>query len=280
MREKLDAMMGQFKADDYTVKLCNGIFSVVPFAPKFNFYSSLSDAARAVDARPDTLANAKTLSQTEDIEKALWVADALDTGDKGIAIYTGVKTAFGLFFSSEKKKAFESDPQQAADAALKALGMAYMIHKLFPGTVAEKVEAFRTLPAGQSMALYYAAVEVAIPFTDNILTGSGNVIDDLLAKAGNDTAGRLASLAGADGAQAASTILQQLKGNLDVLIKKVATYAGPIAEKAKASMPGVMDTTDKVAGAVATGADLMPVWRLLGSRLAAEAVAMRASKGQ
>ncbi len=281
MREKLDTLMTQFKPDDYTVKLCNAVFTVVPFAPKFQWYSSIADAARVANAdlSGDKLQKAKALAESEPVERALWVADALDTGDKGIAIFTGVKTAFGLFFSKDKKNAFESDPQQAADAALKALGMGYMIHNLFPGTVQEKLSLFKELPAGQAMALYYAAIEVAVPFTDNVLTGGGNVLSQLMEKAGKDNTARITSLAGAEGASQAMQIFESLKGSLETIVSKVGQYTGPIAEKAKQHMPGVLDTTDKVAGAVATGADVMPVWRLLGARLAAEACAVRAARG-
>jgi hypothetical protein len=38
----------------------------------------------------------------------------------------------------------------------------------------------------------------------------------------------------------------------------------------------VMDGADKVAGVVASGADVLPVYRLLGARLAAEGAIIRA----
>ena len=44
---------------------------------------------------------------------------------------SGIKNVFSLFGKSDspKKRTFESDPQQATDAALKAMGLAYMIYK-------------------------------------------------------------------------------------------------------------------------------------------------------
>ena len=41
MQKGINEILSQFKQDDYTVKLCSSLFSVVPFAPPFQFYNSL-----------------------------------------------------------------------------------------------------------------------------------------------------------------------------------------------------------------------------------------------
>jgi len=283
MREKLDGLMGQFKQDDYSVKFASGVASAVPFAPRFHYYANLQDCARAIgiSLTPDQLAKAQQLAQSEEVERALWVADALDTGDKGIAVYTGLRSAYKFFVAKqERKDAFETDPQQATDAGLKALGMAYMILKLFPGDVKQKLELFRGLPAGQGLTLFYAAIDVALPFADNLLTGGGALVQRLMEKYGKEGEGKLASVVGnAADVSSAKEILSSLAANLDVVVTKVGAYTGPIIAKAKETMPSVLETTDQVAGAVATGADLLPMYRLLGSRLAAEAVVTRAARG-
>jgi hypothetical protein len=46
----------------------------------------------------------------------------------------------------------------------------------------------------------------------------------------------------------------------------------------KGLLPGAMNVFDSVSGAAATGIDLRPVWRFLGSRLIVEACAARASR--
>lgn len=287
MREKLDGLMGQFKADDYSVKFATGIASVVPQVPRFNHYGTLADCARIVGPgltankaplTAEQLAAAQQISQSEDFEKALWVADALDTGDKGIAVYTGLRSAYKFFVAKqERKDAFETDPQQATDAALKALGMAYMIHKLFPGDVKSKLEQFRKLPAGVGLSVYFAAIDVALPFADNLLTGGGSVMQKLMDKVGKESESKLGSLIGGQTeVSSARQILESLTQNLDFAIQKVSQHTGPIIAKAKETLPSVLETTDQVAGAVATGADLLPMYRLLGSRLAAEAAVLRA----
>lgn len=50
----------------------------------------------------------------------------------------------------------------------------------------------------------------------------------------------------------------------------------PVADAAAPYVPGVMNASDKIAGVVAGAADVMPVYRLLGARLAAESAARRA----
>ncbi|MDP2340847.1 MAG: hypothetical protein Q8O67_07815 [Deltaproteobacteria bacterium] len=278
-RENLDNLMGRFKNDDYSMKLCNAIFSVVPGVEPMGFYETFGDAVRTVtpSSTPEQVDKAYKLTQEEDPQEALWVLDALDTGDKGIALYTGFKSAFNMFFGSSKTNPnrFESDPQQATDAALKGLGLAYAIVKLFPGTVPEKIAQFNRVPAGKHILTYYAVMELAVPFTDNALNGSGNLMQDLMSKFGKDSGAKMAALAGAAGAEEATSVLTQITGQLNELTGKVAQFVGPVTDKVKAYMPGALGAADKVGGIVATGADLMPIWGLLGTRLVAEACALR-----
>ncbi len=278
-REDLDHLMGRFKNDDYSVKMCNAIFSAVPGVEPMGFYQTFGDACRTVipSATNQQVDAAYQLSREEDVQEALWVLDALDTGDKGIAVYSGIKSAFGLFFgsSTSNPNRFESDPQQATDAALKGLGLAYAISKLFPGTVQEKIAMFNRVPAGRHILTYYAVMELAVPFTDNALTGGGNLMQTLMEKYGKDGLAKMTQLAGATGAGAAQGVLAQIMQQLNENTAKLATFVGPITDKIKGTVPGVIATTDKVAGAVATAADVMPVWGLLGSRLAAESCAYR-----
>lgn len=278
-REDLDNMMGRFKNDDYSVKMCNAIFGALPGVEPMGFYDTFGDAVRTVipSATNDQVDKAYKLSREEDVQEALWVLDALDTGDKGIAVYSGIKGALGLFFGSSKSNPnrFESDPQQATDAALKGLGLAYAIHKLFPGTVQEKIAMFNRVPAGKHILTYYAVMELAVPFTDNALSGGANLMQTLMEKYGKDGLSKITTLAGAAGAGQAQGVLQQIMAQLNEQTAKLATFVGPVTDKIKSNVPGILSTTDKVAGAVATAADVMPVWGLLGSRLAAESCAYR-----
>lgn len=281
MRQPLDPLMKSYGPTDYSARLLDGICRVVPHAPQLTFYSSVDDVLRLSIPSPTEaqFARARELAQQESVEKALWVARALDTGSQGIALFTGLKSAFQLFFAP-KGTGFDADPQQAADAALKALGMAWIVHELFPGSLDEKGKAFMSLPAGEAMALYFALMEVALPFTDNVLSAGGSALSQLLGRAGSDHVSRFSQLAGGEAVGRAQALLGTLMGPLEGLTQMAVGHVSPVAKMAQSFMPGLMNTADQVTGAVATATDLLPVWGLLGSRLAAESVAWQVVQGR
>ena len=275
----IDNALAEFKPEDYTVRLCNTIFKVLPFAPAPMPYANLGDAVRALNpsAAPDVMAKAEAFSRAEPVTKTLWVANAIDTGDVGIAAYSGVRSAVVLFFGENKGDALETDPQQAVDAAIKLLGLSYIIYRLFPGSAMDRVRSFYALPAGQSLAMYYAAIEVGLPFADNIATAGGQFMNRLYQRYGSDAAGKLQSVIGADDLANSQGILAAVIGPMETAVQKVAPYANQVAEAAKTYVPTALNVADKAAGIVATGADIMPVYRYLVARLTAEACAQYAS---
>ncbi|HPJ38765.1 MAG TPA: hypothetical protein PLT75_09990, partial [Spirochaetota bacterium] len=59
-------------------------------------------------------------------------------------------------------------------------------------------------------------------------------------------------------------------------------HTGTVMQSVRSFLPSaatVGNVADSVTGAAATAMDVMPVWRFLGSRLAAEACVIRAVKG-
>ncbi|RYE83300.1 MAG: hypothetical protein EOO75_19505 [Myxococcales bacterium] len=280
---QVDQALSEFKNDDYTVRICHSVLGALPFAPQMHAYSSLAGAKDALypTATPQQFARMEALAQSESVKSALWLANAIDTGDSGIAVYSGLKSAFGFFFggSGARTDALENDPQQATDAGLKLLGLAYMTYKLFPGSVAEKVQLFQTTPAGQILSIYYGSIEVALPFTDNLVQGGGDFLSKLMGRYGNDAASKLGSVLGAGPLAEAQGVVGGLLGPIQGVINQVSPHARTIAESAKQYVPGFMNAADKVAGLVSTGADALPVYRFLGARLAAESCVLLASKG-
>lgn len=274
----LDAALAQFKPDDYTVRLVNAIFKVVPYSPELKPYRVMEDVVKASVQTPDAMmfAKARQQSMNQDVQDVVWMAGILDSADKGIAMFSGFKAAYNMLKGHEG--AAETDPQQRNDAVLKAIGLSYMAYNAFPGTIAERAEAFRTSQAGQALLLYYASMEVALPFADNLATGGGNLIDSWVSKDATTQASRLASLGGGKDMGEAVGMLQQMTGGIQRVVDHASKYAKPIAESARQYAPGALGTADKVAGAVATAADLMPVYTYLGGRLAAEAAVYRAMR--
>lgn len=277
---KIDAALVEFKESDASVRVASLLFSVFPFSPPFEYYFNLKGAVRraARTEDPAVLERAKQLAQSEEVLKALKVASVVDKADGGLGIYTGLKNAYDAAKNKDRKRTFEADPQQAADAGLKAVALSYLVATLYPGSVAEKVKLFLETPAGQEIALYYAGVEIALPFTDNLIEASGNWMGKLLETSGSQES-RFSEFAGSLPFEQARGILEALKNQIDSTLTKVKPYLDPLREKVASIAPTALNVADSTTGAVATALDVLPVWRFLGARLAAEACAIRAVKG-
>lgn len=283
MKQKnhVDPALAAFSDGDVTVRVANAIFGSVPFAPKLATYRSLGDCAQAYfpQATPEMVGIVYKLAASEDVGSALWMAGAIDTGDTGIAIYSGVTSALGMFFGN-RKTALDTDTEQGVDTALKLLGIGYIAHKLFPGSPSDKVSALYTTPAGQALCFYYAAVDVALPFADNALVAGGNAVSTILGRHGASAAQKLGALpGGAQAAGEAQSMMGSLLAPIEGAVRQVAPYAKSIADATVRHLPGAMSALDTAAGVVAAGADVLPMYRYLVARLAAEACVLRASRG-
>lgn len=273
-------MLSQFNQDDFTVKLLSSLDSIVPGSPGFKFYNSFEDGVKAYvpDASPELIEKARQIAESEEMLDALKVMGYIDTSDKVIAGYAGIKNVLNLFGGGgSQKRTFESDPQQALDAGVKALAIAYAVYKLIPGGVSEKVTEFKNLDSGKEMAIYFASIEVALPFLDNAVEGGAGLIQKLM-KSNSGITDKFGALAGGGAAQA-SEMLNSLAGPLDSYIGVAKDHAGTIADKVKSYLPAAANVADSATGAVATGADLLPVWTFLGARLITEVAARRAAQG-
>jgi hypothetical protein len=278
MQRSLRETLGQFREQDYTVRLCQTLFSSLPGSPPFVHYSDVAGAVHRLDpaAGPDAVARAEQLAGEEAAGTAVWVADALDKADAGLAIASGLSNLMSLFGGGRKRRTFESDTQQAIDASLKLLGLAYMAHRLFPGAVQEKAARVLALPAGHEAILYTATVEIGLPFTDNLIEGSGNVVSRLVSSTSGGGADRFAQFAGASALGDAKSMLAAMTGPIEQVLAGVRGQIGPLTDKLRSYVPAALGAADSVTGVVATGLDALPAWQFLGSRLAAEACAARA----
>jgi hypothetical protein len=282
LKNYVDPALAEFAPDAVTVRVSHAIFGAVPFAPKQPNYGSLGECIQAFYPQlpEDKQTLVFKLAQGENVSSALSVASAIDTGDTGIAVYSGVQSALTMFFG-KGTKAIDTDSEQGVDAAMKLLGLAYIIHKLFAGSVSDKASAFYTTPAGQGLAYYYASVDVALPFADNLLSAGGNVIETLIARHGGAAAGKISMLpGGAAIASTAQSMLGSIIAPIEGAVRQVTPYVSSIAGSAMQHLPGVMSAADKALGAVAAGADVLPFYRYLVARLAAESCVLNASRGQ
>lgn len=277
----LDEQLGAFSTDDWSVRLVRTVCNVVPFAPELPAWYSLVDGLKELDpdAKKPVLDRAIALSRGDDVQRALWVLKALDTTDSGLGAFSGVAAAYRLYqakSNSERLDALDTDTQQSIDAVLKGLALALAIYKLYPGSLGEKVAAFRASTTGQAIVFYYASIEVGLPFTDNALLGGGSFVKGLFERFGPDQQAKLAAVAGAEEAGQAMTMMQQLVAPVETMVGMAREHLGGIASAAGGVLTSALNVGDKVAGVAATSADLLPVYRFLGARLVAEAVLRRA----
>jgi hypothetical protein len=281
MTKSLQDVLGPFGEQDYSVRLCRALFGAVPGGPPFVFYNALPAAVARVapGAGADAVARAQALVDGEDARRALWIADALDTADAGLAAVAGAANLFSLFSGARRRRTFESDTEQAVDAGLKLLGLSYMVSRLFPGELRQKLETLNALPAGREAVTYAAVAEIALPFADNLVEGGANLVSRLVGHSSGGGAQRLASFAGADAVREAQSVLGGLSGSVQHVLGSLGGGLGRIGDSVRGALPSALGIADSLTGAVATGVDALPVWRFLGGRLAAEACALRATSG-
>ncbi len=276
MPHELDPLLADFSERDYSVRLVRTVCNVVPFAPELPDWFSMVEGLKILepDAKRPVLERAQSLAREPGPQRALWMIRALDTADTGIGVFSGVKSAYLLTQATnnaERLDALETDTQQAVDAVLKGLAIAFIAYKLFPGTLSEKVAAFRATETGQALVFYFAAIEVGLPFADNAVEGTGTTLSSLLDRFGADQQAKIGAVAGEEEATQAMAMLRELAGPLDTMVGMAKEHLGGISSAAPGFLSTALNVGDKVAGAAATGADLLPVYRFLGARLVAEA---------
>ncbi len=274
MSHELAPTIAEFSSGDVTVRLVGGFFGILPFvaswSPTLNLDAAALAAATRVhrpDLAPRIRARAEELARGAGPQAALAAFDFLDKGDTGIAIFSGIRSAYKA--SQGTGDALEMDPQQAADAGLKAVGISYAVWKLFPGAAAQKVQALTATEAGRALLAWYVAADLVLPFTDNLAAGGTSAITAMLSSTAAANAQRLAAVAGGDAPEAIG-MLNSLLSTFEAGIGQAASYAQPLTAYVQAQAPGILGTADKVTGVVATGVDVLASYRLIGGSLVAE----------
>lgn len=275
---ELDPTLARFNPSTPTHKVVRELVQVIPGGPPFHPYSSLAEAVRTVSpaASSRVKAAAHAVVKQAQYQKALRVADLIDKGDGAYAAVTGVRKTVGYFMRDRNVEELDVDEQQRNDAVLKAIALAWMVHTLFQGNAREKAAAFWELPAGRALGLYYGAVEVALPFADNAAQKGKETLDTLFSGRGGPQMRRAAKLLPGLNTGQTREMLGALQDKLGDQVDVGRRYAKAYATRAKGVMPKIARTADTATGVVATAADLLPVYRMLGARLVAEAAASEA----
>ena len=277
---RVETVLADFPETAVTNKLLNALYSAIPgtdpFAP-----ANMDDAVKALDpnANPAIASAARVIADTTDeIGDILWMGNLMDAGDKGFAVVTGLMAAWKLF-QGQGVESFENDPTQRNDAILKAVGLSYMIYKAYPGSLAERAAAFKSSPAGKTLAVYYGAIELALPFADNAAQMGASGFEQIIKSGSDAQAKRLADMAQGKDLGQAGEMLTAVTSQLGSVAETTSGYIKPMTQAIGPYLPSagaVGQAADKAAGALATAADVLPVYRLLSARLAAESAARRA----
>lgn len=277
---RVEQILADFPETTVTSRLLHALYGAVPGAPAFAPVTMESAVAMfKPGASADDVARARDIAErTDEIGDILWMGNLMDAGDKGYAVVTGLMTAWKLF-KGQGAAALETDDQQRNDAVLKAVGLAYMVYKAYPGSLAERAAAFRDSPAGKALAVYYGAIELALPFADNAAQMGANGFAKVIQSGQASQAQRLASMAEGRDIGKAGEMLTQVTSQLGEVAGKAAQYIQPLTQAVGPHLPSaslVGNAADKAAGAIANAADVLPVYRLLSARLALESAARRA----
>lgn len=265
--------LAEFSPTDTTPRMIDSVFGVLPGAPQLPPYPALPSVVAAL-GRSDVAGATVHLSDPEVLD-ILWMSGLVDTADRGYAVFTGISSALGLFFG-KGSASLETDTQQRNDAVIKAFALAYLAWKSSSGSMVERATAFTQLPAGRALLTYYAAIEVALPFADNAMTSTGAIFSDLMDKHGAAQLNKFSSLVGGRGTEGVQGALAALTQPIEKAIVGARPYVNQVAAAAQKYVPTALNVTDKAAGLLAGAADVMPVYRYLGARLAAESAATRA----
>lgn len=272
------ARLEEFAPTDATPRLVNAVLTAMPGVEPLPPYPGLAAAVAAMGGTGAQMAGATAHLGNEDIADILWMSALIDTGDRAASVVTGVRSAFKLFTGrgteGNLSNALETDTQQRNDAVLKALAIAYLAWKSSEGSIPDRVKTFTASPAGQAIIAWYAAIEVALPFADNAAQGGGQLVDKLFSGAPEQMK-RLTSLAGGKDLGGVGQALSALTAPIGKAVDAVRPHLDKVVGSAQKTLPGAVDASDKVAGILANVADVMPVYRYLGGRLAIESAVLR-----
>ena len=275
-RANLERTLADYDKTKLTVKLVQAILGSIPFAPPNKAYADLAGALELhhADAPDGVLERAIELAADKKVADAMKVANVLDTSSTGLSIFTGLQSAMALFGGGGEP--VKAAVQQKADAALKAIGLGFAVHRLFPEGLLNRIEVVQSLPAGRTLLVYYGAVEVALPFVVEVNADeSHHFVTQLVQKHSAGSLAKLAPAIGQEGLKGAQGALGEMLGLLDKVVEHTIKHVDAIAGHATQILPKRFGK-GSAAELVATGADALPVYQWLVARLVAESLLYRA----
>ena len=279
MAAAMDAMLDKFGLRDVTAVATNGLLRVLPYADTLPPVGSLAELAQLMlgASNAEVTAQAEHHVSSDASRKALWVTTGLDAGDGIVTVVSSLRSAVALYIARKSGK--QAPPSWAAhqggDAVLKALGIGYLLNLCFPDSDDAVLE-LSELPAGRALLAYFAAAEVALPFVEQ-LSEDEQVFSSLMSQHLDAQAAKLATVTGKPAVEEARRHLESIALTVDSLVNRSGDYLGPFVQSAEGMVPGAGGVVDTIGDVMAAGADVLPVYRYLGTRLVSEAAVSRAA---
>jgi len=239
------------------------------------------DFSRAIkryrsDVSQEMIDQVREIAKYDDnLHKIVKTAKAIDKIDGGLGIFTELNNVYDAIKKPERERTFEADPQQAIDACIKAIALGYMIHLTSKDN---PIKTFFELKAGAELFYYFIMVELALPFTDNLLEEGGKFLYKILQQKESEIENRFTNFADPTSYQQAKGILLSLSEQMDRIAIALSQNIKPFEEQLKNKLPSILNVTDSITGSIATFLDIMPIWKFLGARLATEAAIYRIIK--
>ncbi len=277
IKNPIDETLSEFKENDTTVKIARFIFDNLPVTPEFLFYTNLREAARRYNFDYSNEREEKIINiakYDENLHKIIKTGKAIDKIDAGLGIFTGLQNTYQKI-KKTNQRTFESDPQQAIDAATKAIALGYMIHLSFDEN---KIQNFLKLHSGIEILSYFLTIELALPFTDNFLEEGGKALYKLIQQNERQIESKFSSFAGETSFLEAKTILERLENQIQSLSSTISQSLKPFEETLSNKLPSILNIMDSVAGGISTSLDILPFWKFLSARLAAESAIYKSIK--
>lgn len=272
MSTEIETRLASRSADDRIVRLINAVLLRAQSGAQLPTWTRLIDGAAELGLEAGAAAEAVERSVAAPAAGALCALDGLDEGDDVFSIASGLGTAIKLAMSrgtdAKSGGLVALEERQRRDAADKVLGVAYAVSVLFEGTPAERVAGLRRLPAGRALLAWVAAVELFLPFADDVVAGR---LPALLAAERAGALDRLTKALGPDAAASADGMWSALVDAAVPLAEGATRLPFDLGKLVLQYVPLVFGAVD-TAGALAAGTfDALPVYHVLGARLVAEA---------
>lgn len=272
MPTEIESRLASRSADDRILQLITAVLARAPGAATLPGWTTLADGAVELGLEAGEAAAAAVRSRSAPATGALSALDGLDEGEDVFSIASGLGTAIKLAMSrgtDEKPGGLVAlEERQRRDAADKVFGVAYAVALLFEGTAAERVEGLRGLPAGRALLAWVGAVELFLPFADDVVAGRLSAVLEAERAGARE---RLTKALGADATTHADGVWPALVAAAVPLAEGATRLPFDLGKLVLQYVPVVFGAVD-AAGALAAGTlDALPVYHVLGARLVAEA---------